>query len=249
MKSTLSLFFFLLATRTLDDHLTFPYIAQGSAGALTDEWADFHARAMDVQSGITTYSVGCATTLCHGWEAAVDGYAFTIAIAENTYDLKYENSRALYVYFLNSYLGWSTHSACTFTGTPATTASCEMTFEGTIETSTYGEEHHFTTPLMASGTESDVRELFLDGTVGETLTTKGSGRASETGSRSPSASGSEMGPTPVPTPTSTGPEGGQVASSQSAGIAAKTGTPRLAVEVGIGVPALGMWRMGGIWAG
>lgn len=87
----------------------------------------------------------------------------------------------------------STRTACTFTGSPASLASCEMTNTHQLGTHSSGYEHHFTVP-----DETDVWNVMsatmriIDGTFSATSTGSGSGSGSESGSS-----------TPTPTPTST----------------------------------------------
>ncbi|KAF2786897.1 hypothetical protein K505DRAFT_330028 [Melanomma pulvis-pyrius CBS 109.77] len=117
------------------DHiLSFPFVDQGEAGEVSDEWKDFHGQVMDVSNGLTTYSVGCASNPCDGWENLPD-FTYTVIIGPNTWDMKYSDEPIL-----------STHTACTFLGSPITQASCEMTNTGHIRTHSLGYEHHFMVP-------------------------------------------------------------------------------------------------------
>ena len=61
----------------------FPFVAMGKAGNSTDEWEDFHAQAIEVNDGLTTYSVGCATDPCAGWSGG-NTYSYTMVLANNS---------------------------------------------------------------------------------------------------------------------------------------------------------------------
>ena len=55
----------------------------GSEGASNDEYKDFKAEAVDVNDGLTTYAVMCATNPCAGWSGNND-YTYTMVVAENS---------------------------------------------------------------------------------------------------------------------------------------------------------------------
>lgn len=197
--------------------------------------AFFIAKALDQftnpkhpqQNGLTTYSVGCATDPCAGW-ANLPEFTYTVAIGPNTFDMKYTDEPVL-----------STHTACTFTGSPATAASCEMTNAGTIAHSTLGYEYHFTVPGWTGSGNWDLWNVqsatlrVVDGTVAASGSAT-SGAVSGSGSRS----GSAM-VTPAPT-TGTGVSGSglaQASSTASTGAVVRTGVPGWLVGVGMGVAA------------
>jgi hypothetical protein len=128
----------------------------------------------------------------------------------------------------------SSHSACTFQGSPPTAASCEITNSVGDRTRTIGNEAHFTIP--AAPTDSGNWDLYnimsatlkvIDGSRNMTDTASASsGTASMTGA------------------TTTTPTAGSAASSialgsgsgsTSAGFARETGVPAAKWVVGVGV--------------
>lgn len=150
---------------------------------------------------------------------------------------------------------YSTHSACTFTGSPTpTAASCSMTNADTIRTHTMGYEHDFTVPGGTGVWEfwniQKATLRVLDGTVAASTTTgegarSTSGSASESESESVSESGSGSDSwtsmvTPTPTVTGTGTSAG--ASGVSSGSQASEGAPLSSGAAGaVGV---GAWKVG-----
>ena len=146
---------------------------------------------------------------------------------------------------------YSTHSACTFTGSPTpTAASCSMTNADTIRTHTMGYEHDFTVPGGTGVWEfwniQKATLRVLDGTVAASTTTgegasstSGSGSASESESESESESRTSM---VTPTPTVTGTETSAGASGVSSGSQASESAPLSSGAAGaVGV---GAWKVG-----
>ncbi|KAH7135757.1 hypothetical protein B0J11DRAFT_169291 [Dendryphion nanum] len=214
----------LIGLCVADRDLVFPFVKRGLAGNDTDEWKDFHARVMEVNNDVTTYSVGCATNPCAGW-GNLPKFTYTIAIGQNTFDMRYSDLPFL-----------STRTACTFTGDFPTKASCEMTNSGRIATITRGYEHHFTVPDttdMWNIMRATMR--VLDGTVAPTPVTTGSTIMTTSSPRPTSIStGSRtiVGSNPVSTGGTAASAAGS--SSVSSGKAERTGAPWV---LGVGMVA------------
>jgi hypothetical protein len=136
-----------------------------------------------------------------------------VAIGPSTIDVKFADLPFV-----------SSHSACTFQGSPPTAASCEITNQVGGRTRTIENEVHFTIP--AAPTDSGNWDLY--NIMSATLKViDGSGNATDT------ASASTTTPTAGSAASSTALGSGS--GSTSAGFARETGVPAAKWVVGMGV--------------
>lgn len=147
-----------------------------------------------------------------------------MAIGPSTFDWKFSDLPDV-----------SSHTACRFTGSPATAASCEATLEAAGQTETVENEYHFTVPgdtsVWASYNIVSATLKVVDGTVeASTTANTTASMASETASSTG---------TNLASPTAAGSESGSAASNsgntaRSTAFARETGAPAAKWIVGVG---------------
>lgn len=146
-----------------------------------------------------------------------------MAIGPSTFDWKFSDLPHV-----------SSHSACKFTGSPATAASCEATMVAVGQTTTIENEYHFTVPgatgKLASYNVVSATLKVVDGTVESTTASTTASAATETGSVTGTNSAST---------TTTRSESGSAVSTgggtaPSSAFARETGAPAAKWVVGVG---------------